>query len=351
MYRCISKIRDKQGRILTYYLMDELTGNTMHVKPKDLRLALLNDKVVVRNLKITSDGRRIIDAITTGPTDTKVKSGKTPSDEQMAKMMTFIEKELLNMGDFYAEIVASVLALADMTEDAYDFEDEEDELTKLEINAIKIILRHKVEYLSDYADYCLENKNILCRRIVYHGNREINKNPIILAINGIASYINMLVNQGKLPKSVLDNILEVRSDLNKIDLKACVFGYNVANTYFKNLDSNIFNCSSNTANVVGSVITDEDEVEANELGFGKYLTHMDFRGASDKGISTVFKQDSTGNIVAYLYKHERKLNGRFYGDYMYTYSNEKILFNNSTAVEEAGKQLAQKIQKLAHSMK
>ena len=352
MYKCLDKVRNTQGRITRYHMMDERTKSVYYVTPQELKQAMLSGSVVVRNLKLTSDGNRIIDASEDAGTTTNVKNNSIPSDEQMAKMMTYIDKELIDMGDDYAEIVDNVASLAGLSESAYDLEDEHEQ-TKLEIKAIKILLKdkNKLSFLSGFADYSLENKNTIIREIKYHSdiNKDLNKHPTILAINGIASYMNYLVKQGNIPKDALDNILEIKNDLGKLELKACMLGYKIANTYFRSLDTSKLNVIGNTPPIIGDIITDEDEVEMNTFGFGKYLTHVDFKGDSSRGLAAIFTQNNN-NVEAHVYKYERQFNGRFYGGYAYTSCNEKVQFTKEDDTDYCGKQLAQAMNKVASTI-
>ena len=55
---CIRKIRDTQGKIVSYLLEDE-GHNQKIVEPLNLKAAIINGTVQVTNLKLTSDGRLI----------------------------------------------------------------------------------------------------------------------------------------------------------------------------------------------------------------------------------------------------------------------------------------------------
>lgn len=55
---CIQKVRDSQGKIVSYLMEDEY-HNQKIVEPLDLKATIINGAVQVTNLKLTSDGRLI----------------------------------------------------------------------------------------------------------------------------------------------------------------------------------------------------------------------------------------------------------------------------------------------------
>lgn len=55
---CIQKVRDPQGKIISYVLED-CHGNQKVVEPLDLKASIINSDIAVSNLKLTSDGRLI----------------------------------------------------------------------------------------------------------------------------------------------------------------------------------------------------------------------------------------------------------------------------------------------------
>lgn len=55
---CIQKVRDPQGKIVSYLMEDECHNQKM-VEPLDLKATIINGAVQVTNLKLTSDGRLI----------------------------------------------------------------------------------------------------------------------------------------------------------------------------------------------------------------------------------------------------------------------------------------------------
>ena len=56
--KCIQKFRDKSNRIYGYRLID-LSGNTKDITSDDLKKVISAGKIVVINLKLTSDGRLV----------------------------------------------------------------------------------------------------------------------------------------------------------------------------------------------------------------------------------------------------------------------------------------------------
>lgn len=56
--KCSGKIRDLKNRIQTYLITD-LNGKTVEISPVELKKAIINKKITVVNLKLTSDGRLI----------------------------------------------------------------------------------------------------------------------------------------------------------------------------------------------------------------------------------------------------------------------------------------------------
>lgn len=109
--KCIQKFRDKTGKIYGYRLQD-LNGNTQDVQPENLKVAIRNKQIHIVNLTLTTDNR-LVDT-TEKQLQTKIL-GKAPvvinkekdNDKyyDVAKALAFLDKELLTMGDSYAEIV------------------------------------------------------------------------------------------------------------------------------------------------------------------------------------------------------------------------------------------------------
>lgn len=58
-FTCINKCYDKNKVILGYQLQNKETGEVIEVDPKVLKQNIYNKKVVVDNLKLTSDYRLI----------------------------------------------------------------------------------------------------------------------------------------------------------------------------------------------------------------------------------------------------------------------------------------------------
>ena len=55
---CIQKFRDKRNVIVGYRIQDD-SGNVKDVTPQQLKQAISNRKIEIRNLKLTSDGKLI----------------------------------------------------------------------------------------------------------------------------------------------------------------------------------------------------------------------------------------------------------------------------------------------------
>lgn len=56
--KCIKKFRDKSNKIYGYRLKD-IDGQTKDVTPKDLKEAIINNQILVSNLRLTSDNRLV----------------------------------------------------------------------------------------------------------------------------------------------------------------------------------------------------------------------------------------------------------------------------------------------------
>ena len=103
--RCTQKIRNPQGKIVSYIILYE-NGETRPVEPQDLKKEIYKGNVIVKNLKLTSDGRLI---------DCNETEHNNPGDivtirDKFGRKFLYVLKDLFNKTlGFNYEVFESVI--------------------------------------------------------------------------------------------------------------------------------------------------------------------------------------------------------------------------------------------------
>ena len=109
--KCIQKLRDNKGKIYGYRLID-INGKTQDVEPENLKKAIRNKQIHIVNLTLTSDNRLVdttekqLQSKVLGKAPTKPETKNSNNQyHDVAKALVLLDKELLDMGDSYSEVV------------------------------------------------------------------------------------------------------------------------------------------------------------------------------------------------------------------------------------------------------
>ncbi|MBO5387545.1 MAG: hypothetical protein J6A59_05320 [Lachnospiraceae bacterium] len=310
--KCIEKFRDKQNRIYGYRLID-LNGQTQDVTSDNLKNAIANGRIHVVNLTLSKDGR----LMDTSEKQLQSKSlGKAPviaanDYSNVAKAFVLIEKELLDMGDSYEEIVSC--RTSDATGeylDVYDMkqyytnpefsdcnEDKSKILDKLLYKAYLYALKNNVSMISDTLEGfetfgCYDRIESV---IQYENASSINESKIYKALCIIYKYAK----EHKLPKDVIEPLYRLLNKLKGTSIESINIGYNIGNIYYKYLNSELFGTISNDVFTVGNTITEYDIKEHKEYKGYNYVLHKDINkcGAPRISIAALFKNDDDNGRV------------------------------------------------------
>ena len=363
--KCIQKFRDKQNRIYGYRLVD-LNGQTQDVTSDNLKNAIANGQIHVVNLTLSKDGR----LVDTSEKQLQSKSlGKAPvikdnDYSNVAKAFVLIEKELLDMGDSYEEIVSCrTLDATGEYLDVYNMkqyynnpefsdcnEDKSKILDKLLYKAYLYALNNNVNMISDTLEGfetfgCYDRIESI---IQYENVRSINESNIYKALYIICKYAK----EHKLPRNVIEPLYEFLNRIKTTGVAAINMGYSIGNTYYMYLDRNLFGTMSNGVFTVGHTITASDVKEHREYKGYNYIFHKDINkcGAPRISIAAFFKNADSGKVQVdiKIERHGYLTESRScVGIIGYILDIESIILNTNTSKDENAKIIAQRFNQLA----
>lgn len=345
--KCIEKFRDKTGKIYGYRLID-LNEQTQDVTADNLKRAIANKKIHVINLTLTSDNR-LVDSSEKQLQSKKL--GPAPSKEniikEVAKALAFLDKELVDMGDSFEEIVENLCYAAKLKFDSDKAYDDEKYADKLCIKAYEILLANNSHYsnLKTNINYYYEYSDTFCDNITCLS--ESHSMQIIRNIGLVAKYAELLNKNGKCDDETFEKIKELRGIVCSIDLQTSIFGNRVGNTFFRYLDEKYFGTRTNDAFTVGNVLTKDDENR--KLGAYVINARMNILGMPNDCGFTVGLTKTNNGIQATFYHYTKDNNNH---EMKYTgFTNNSVVFNNTNMeqsnIEAVSKQIAFRLNKLA----
>lgn len=362
--KCIQKFRDKTGKIYGYRLQD-LNGNTQDVQPENLKVAIRNKQIHIVNLTLTTDNR-LVDT-TEKQLQTKVL-GKAPvvinNDKyyDVAKALAFLDKELLTMGDSYAEIVENRafdagdnLTLWDLSDyytnpEYSDCENGDEILDKILCKSYIKLLNKKpkevdtiIAMWDEYDSYDVFEANIQYERVP-----KITQSKIYQSLFIVYKHAK----EQKYTKDALIPLGDFLSKIKKTGVASINMGHGVGHCYYRYLNSDLFGTISNDVFTVGHTITASDVKEHKEYKGYDYILHKNINrcGAPDVAIAALFKNTTDGNIQidvklarqGYLSESQRCV-----GLVGYIKDFGSTVVKYDTPVEDCAKKLANLFNKLA----
>lgn len=268
--------------------------------------------------------------------------------KKAARAVTYLDIELLDMGDSHKDIVGELCYSAgvEFDTDSDEYEEDEHYLEKKSVESYEILFTEKRgSYENSICEYYCDCKGALISGMKYVKGSKVEEHPTYKALLDFYTYIEPLEEKycknewkGNL-KSLLDGILEY-------DMELISISYQISSEYWRHLDEKYF-YRSNTYYRVGDVVVyDEDELSS----LGQYVAHAMMNngrkyGYSDCGFSVVFKKEH-GNIVACLFEQKKK---QHEDPYSYKDVDVKVMIDKEDITGSA-KRLAETINKLTLDM-
>lgn len=264
--------------------------------------------------------------------------------KRAAKAVTYLDRELLDMGVSYEEIVDNICFDAGV---AFDMDSEECEADenylprKSEEAYIILFTEKRGSYEDSICEYYCDCKGALISNMKYENCTDVKAHPTYKALVDFYDYIEPL-DEVYCKQESKDNLKELIDFILSLDVEVMSIGYRVSYEYWRHLDQTYYFCS-NTYYRVGDVkVHEEDE----ESSLGLYVAHAPVRdgrkfGYADCGFAIAYKKKE-GTIVACLYKQTRVC---FEDPYGYKDIHKEVTIDTSDIVGSA-KSLAETINRL-----
>lgn len=348
--KCIQKFRDKQNKIYGYRLQD-INGQVQDVTPENLKVAIKNNQIHVVNLTLTADNR-LVDT-TEKQLQAKIL-GKAPVIQndskysEVAKALVLLDKELLNMGDEYKELVENRMYNAGMGLKSLDTNDKN--IDNLLYNAYMILLSKnpgKVDSIillwDRHKSYDTFESNIQYERV-----SKITQSKIYKALFTVYKHAK----EQKYSKVAIRPLEEFLSKIKTTGVASINMGYGVGHSYYNYLDSRLFGTITNSVFTVGHVITASDMSEHKEYKGYSYVLHKDINrcGSPDVALAALFKNTENGDVqidIKLARQGYLSENQSCVGLVGYIKNLESTVVNPLISVEACAKKLATKFNMLA----
>lgn len=346
--KCIEKFRNTSGQIIGYRLQD-INGQTQESSAANLKKAIRNNQVHVVNLTLTSDNR----LVDTNEKQLQSKAlGKPMTKDDIcvkcAKAMIYIDKQLMDMGDSYSEIVENVSNVAGIDITAYGMPD--NKLDKALLKAYTKIANEKPETIAQFIDYRFEygDDETLEENMQYEHVSDSRQSKIYKAMAVVLTYL-------KVKKQSPDTISKIENFLNRIggqNANTLEIAYKASHEYYRYLDSKLFGVVSNDCSTVGHKIKTSDTKKFKELKGYEYICHKDLNILNAPGFSIAILFKSSGNEVKVDFKFARQgyIGERSVGTVGYFMNIASIDLLPTESTEEMGKKIANVCNKIAPKM-
>lgn len=229
-------------------------------------------------------------------------------NKEIAKALTYIDMERLDMGDSHEEIVKFLCEkagiefdreYADVDEYYYEKKSVEAYEKMLTDGSIQDLVESIIDEIYDYFDY-------LQSVMVYSKTKsaDIKEHPTMKAIYAIDKYIQNINNEDVCSKEHCSKMREIKEKLLSLDIELCYIGNALGQSYFRYLNPEYF-YHSNDAFTVGHILS-EDEIERK---LGVYTIHAEIHSSfrqngGDQGYTIAFNRED-GNIVAHIYVYTK----------------------------------------------
>lgn len=346
--KCIEKFRNTSGQIIGYRLQD-INGQTQESSADNLKKAIKNNQVHVVNLTLTSDNR----LIDTNEKQLQSKAlGKPMAQDDIcvkcAKAMIYIDKELMDMGDNFSEIVENVSITAGINIDTFGMT--ENQLEKAFITAYIKIAREKPETIASFIKYRFEygDDETLEENMKYEHVSDSRQSKIYKSMAIILTYL-------KAKKQSPDIISKIENFLNRIggqNANTIEIAYKASHEYYKYLDNEQFGTVTNDFYTVGHKIKSSDIKEFKELKGYEYICHKDLNILNAPRFSIAMLFRSSGNEVKVDFKFARQgyIGEHSIGIVGYFMNITSVELLATESAEEMGKKIANVCNKIVPKM-
>lgn len=299
---CTQKFRGEKGNIIGYRITYE-NQQTQDVTPDVLKNAIRSNKVVILNLKLTSDNR-LVDCNPTSQlangTNASVSSNFIKG---AAKAFTYFDRAWVDMGDSLEEIVEGLCYEAKYKFDKKKAYADKSYLYNVHIKAYEKLLSDKnstydLEFV--LANYC-DSSDRFIQNMVYSNETEIGeRNRLIHELGVLIKYAEYLVRLDKCSMFTYNNLLKMKQKAYTVDIPLCVFAHQVGATFFNYLSPNYFAVKSNTSHTVGHITVDPKEKQLGEYIFNAGINKVGL--PSNVGFTGGFRRNGTEvSVVFYSY--------------------------------------------------
>lgn len=271
-------------------------------------------------------------------------AASVPSQEvrmDLAKALTYIDMEPMDMGDCYGETVEF---LCDEAGVEYDEDDlDENYFENKAVEAYEKLLKDGsiVCLIESMVEEIYDNFDRIRQLLVYHEwFSDVKEHPTVKAIMRINDYIQNIENIYACSAEHCSKMKAVTEKLLAMDLELCYVGHELGNSYFQYLDSKFYLCS-NDSFTVGYILSDDDA----ERELGTYTVHAEMRSGfrkkgGEQGYTIAFNRKE--GIVAHIYVFTKT-----YGPFNMTHKDTGCEMQIDIAdLEGSAKQLAAKINEL-----
>lgn len=314
--KCIQKFRDNQGRIYGYRLAD-VNQQTQDVTSENLKKAIKSGKINVVNLTLTSDNRlvdtseKLLQNKSLGKAPVrpgeKVNNTNGNNYSNVAKALVLLDKELLDMGVSYREVVACRVISAEGATDSYGLDGYLDSpeyincgldeaLDKILYMTYMKLLNNKpneivaiMELWDELDNYATFENNLQYERV-----SNISSSKIYKALYIVYKHAT----EHKYSKTATEPLKKFLQRVRETGVASVNMGFQIGYCYFRYLDKNVFGTISNDAFTVGHKIVSSELKEHKEYRGYDYILHKDINrcGAPSITLAAMFKNDTDGNV-------------------------------------------------------
>lgn len=263
---------------------------------------------------------------------------------EVARALTYLDMERLDMGDDYSEVVEYLCETAGIDFDSDCSDEDENYYEKKSIEAYEQLIRDGkiMSMIESIVEENCDNYDRIRITMVYNAENpvEITEHPTVKAVCVINDFIQGLTDDS-CSKEHRDNFSEMTNKLLAVDIKLCYFGNLTGHSFFRYLNPEYY-FISNDAYTVGHILDDEDL----ERELGEYTIHASLLSSkrNTNGIHgfTVSFNRNEDDIIANIYTYACDDNSSGY-KYQKT---ECSLVVDTTDLEAFSKKLAEKINNL-----
>ena len=282
-------------------------------------------------------------------------------DINVAKALTALDKELVDLGLGYDEIVESRGHLIDESLEVYNLyqyynkpgyencKNDDEILDKiLQDTYVKLIhqdnkaIENLIKSWQEYDSYDTFETNIK-----YENVNKITQSKIYNALNTVLKYAK----EQKFHKEAVQPLMDFLTKMKTHGVAAINLGYQVGNKYYEYLDRDKFGVISNDVFTVGDVIS---YTKTSYEGYN-YVFHKDINkcGAPEIALAAFFKNADNGDVQidiklarnGYVTENER-----YIGIVGYIKDIKSIIVKVDTPVETVAKQIAELFNESATNM-